>query len=178
MKGFPFVKTNSDAFNTVLDSSNCLILNQDELKRQLNEYKAMVKEQIASNYKELPVRADPKLSLTSEKWILVMQRDNFGFRSLLNMDGKAFHSFMYNQILMCNDIFNVISNNTEATKKLTEKFFSNLEARDLKAVFCYELFKNNLKKNSAPHNSQFIENFSENCKLVQVNKQRFHYFSN
>ena len=145
-----------------------MILNQSEIQtHQISKDK--LKDQTSSSFKELPIKTDSSLILSFEKWILVMQRDNFDYRTLYGMESKSFNSFMNSQVLAGLDGASLTQQNIEKKNKLLDKFFCNLEPRDLKVVFSYELFKNNMKHHLAPLTSQsYLQNLSDNCRLVQV----------
>jgi hypothetical protein len=170
VKGSPFIKNNSESIDIILDPSNCLILNKTDLIRmrmdKSDNFK--LKDQVSS-FKELPINIDKNFGGSYEKWILIMQLDNYEYRQHFTTDKKSFHSFINNQALSSFGMVNLSLQNIDGTQKVFEKLICNLDTRDLKVVFSYEIFKNIVKQHLAPMNSQiFIQNVLDNCRNIQV----------
>ena len=170
VKGSPYIKNNSQSIDLILDSSNCLILNQTDLIRmQMDKNGKFKSKDQTSSFKELPINIDTNVGGSHEKWILILKLDNYDYRQYFTTDKKSFHSFMNNQALSSFGMVNLSQQNIEETKKVFEKLICNLDTRDLKVVFSCEIFKNIVKQNLAPMNSQsFIQNVIDNCKNIQV----------
>lgn len=170
VKGSPYIKNYSESIDVILDPSNCLILNQTDLIRMQMDKNANFKlKDQANGFKELPINIDTNSVCSSVKWILIMQLDNYGYRQHFTTDRKSFHNFINSQAISSYGMANLSQQNIEATKKVFEKLISNLETRDLKFVYSYEIFKNIVKQHLAPMNSQsFIQNLFDNCRSIQV----------